>query len=90
MNQYKDYKIGDFLLDDDFVRWVRAGSPNDFSIWQEMLVVYPEKKADVEEARLFILEMQKSTSLSDNEVAQEINRILADTAPAQQVPIRSI
>lgn len=90
MNQYKDYKISDFLLDDDFIRWVRAGSPSDLSIWQDILVIYPEKKADFEEARLFILEMQNNVALSDDEVVQEINRILADTIPSLHIPVRQI
>ncbi|ODS80919.1 MAG: hypothetical protein ABS46_12990 [Cytophagaceae bacterium SCN 52-12] len=80
MKQYKDYEVDDFLSDDNFIRWVRAGSPSAGSVWQDFQATYPEKKADLEKARAFILQTLASGSLSDAEQSEEIDRILATAA----------
>jgi transmembrane sensor len=90
MKQYKDYEVEDFLADDDFVQWIRSGSPGNGLIWQELLAAYPEKKADLDEARTFILRIQADSSLSDAELTHEVNRILASTSPAIEVPVRRL
>ncbi|MBD2700507.1 FecR domain-containing protein [Spirosoma sp. BT702] len=88
MKQYKDYEVNDFLIDDDFVQWVRAGAAPNVAVWRDLLTTYPDKKADLEEARTFILQTLAGGTLSDAELTQEINRILASTAP--DVPIRQL
>ncbi|QHV94306.1 FecR family protein [Spirosoma endbachense] len=88
MKQYKDYEVEDFLLDDEFAQWVRDGSAITGTRWDELLTTYPEKKADLEEARAYLVQVQTGSSLSDTELTQEIQRILASTTPVVEVPVR--
>ena len=92
MKQYKDYSVDDFLLDDDFLEWVRAGCPSKGSVWSDFLLAYPEKRDDLDEARAF-LDYQRSgislPTLSDQEVNQHIDTVLARTQP-DEVPIRRL
>lgn len=90
MKQYKDYEVEDFLLDDEFAQWVRDGFSIVGTQWEELLSAYPEKRADLEEARRCILQIQTVSTLTDAELTQETQRILASTAPVVKVPVRSL
>ncbi len=80
MKQYKDYEVDDFLSDDNFIQWVRDGSSSSRFVWRDLQATYPEKKADLEKARAFILQTLASGSLTDAEQSQEIDRILTTAA----------
>lgn len=86
MKQYKDYEADDFLADDNFIRWVQAGSSPADPVWEGFQAAYPEKKADLEKARAFILQMLAGGSLSDDEKSREIKRILTSTASQEAAP----
>lgn len=92
MKQYKDYTVDDFLLDDNFLDWVRAGCPSTETVWHELLTVYPEKKTAIDQAKAFIAHQRQGTylpTLSDAELAKHIDTVLARTE-AKEVPIRRL
>ncbi|GAB3990654.1 FecR family protein [Spirosoma daeguense] len=92
MKQYKDYTVEDFLLDDGFLVWVRAGCPSTGTIWNDFLAAYPEKQQAVDEAKAFIDDQRQGghlPSLPDAEVTYHINNVLARTE-AQEVPVRRL
>ncbi|MBD2705465.1 FecR family protein [Spirosoma sp. BT702] len=92
MKQYKDYTVEDFLLDDDFLVWVRAGCPSTGTIWNELLAAYPEKEEAVNEAKAFIDDQRQGThlpNLPDAELTYHIGNVLARTE-VHGVPVRRL
>lgn len=83
MKSYKDYKLEDFLTDDDFQQWIRSGAPASVSQWQELLDKYPDKKPELEEARTWILFFQQQAYFTEADVEQGIQRVLASKSPQQ-------
>ncbi|MFD1143584.1 FecR family protein [Larkinella insperata] len=84
MKSYKHYGFEEFLADDEFQQWVRAGSPVDVTTWQRLVHDFPEKQVDLDRAREFILSWQQQESFSDAEVEQGIQRILASRDARQR------
>jgi transmembrane sensor len=54
---YNDYTAADFVLDDDFVAWVRGTAPREEAAWEEWLVQNPGKRDIVESARAILLSL---------------------------------
>lgn len=50
---YSDFNVEDFLLDQQFLDWVKKGQNDSF--WQDFQLEFPEKKTDLENARIVIL-----------------------------------
>ncbi|MEZ0608871.1 FecR family protein [Fibrella sp. WM1] len=92
MDKYKDYIAEDFLLDDDFLDWAKAGYPQSGTVWNDFLLAHPEKKDDVNQAKAFI-EYQRTGAnlpdLSDADLKQHIGKILARTN-VDQTPVRRL
>jgi len=51
---YSRYTAEDFALDDFFVTWVKSPDDETDTFWQQWLAGHPEKRAEVEAARLLI------------------------------------
>ena len=51
---YEEYAVHDFLKDEFFIRWVLHPDPETNHFWQNWLATYPEKKAVIHSARMFI------------------------------------
>lgn len=56
--KYEEYALGDFLLDDDFIRWVKNPDAHSDLFWEIWIAQHPEKKPVVEEARFIISSIQ--------------------------------
>lgn len=92
MKHYKDYTVEDFLLDDNFLDWVRVGCPPSETVWSDFLTAHPEKKEELNEAKAFLEDQRNGTrlpSLSDEELTQHIGKVLARTEP-HEVPVRRL
>ncbi|MPR32886.1 FecR family protein [Salmonirosea aquatica] len=50
--RYSDFKAPDFLLDDDFLAWLRGEDPAAEESWQQWLAENPAGRVEVEKARL--------------------------------------
>src|SRR5215831_14173732 len=48
---YKDFGVAEFLLDDDFLDWVKLPTAERDIFWEQFLQEYPGKNEDLEEAR---------------------------------------
>ncbi len=55
---YEEYSLHDFLKDDFFIRWVLHPDPETNHFWQNWLATYPEKKAVIQSARMFIQHLE--------------------------------
>ncbi|MGV3557924.1 FecR family protein [Larkinella arboricola] len=89
MKEYKDYNLEDFLFDEKFQHWVRSGSPVQETIWRDITAAYPDKKAELEQARELILSWQNQPySLSEYELNQEISRVMQSTEPSSETVLR--
>lgn len=51
MKDFRLYDIMDFVMDEDFIRWVQEKRPGDEVYWNNWLKAYPEKHLLVAEAR---------------------------------------
>src|SRR5689334_14659189 len=78
MKDYRLFDISDFVLDDDFIRWVNEDSKADDEFWNNWLALNPDKYMIVAEARK-ILESIRTDELpiTDEERENEIEKLLA-------------
>lgn len=49
---YVDYQVEDFLMDENFQQWVQGADSTSEEYWQQFLQNYPQKKEQVEQARI--------------------------------------
>jgi len=99
MKDYRLFDISDFVLDDDFIRWVLEGKIADTNFWNDWLAVNPDKYMAVAEARK-ILESIRTEELIINadDREYEIDRLLRtvsekDVSPEYKeptVPVRLV
>lgn len=96
MKDFRLFDIYDFLMDDDFIRWVKEGEKTDNEFWHNWLDQNPEKHIVVAEARR-ILESLRSEQLivSAEEKEGEITRLLhtiqgKNSANTASLPIYTI
>lgn len=75
---YLNFNVEDFLLDQKFLDWVKRGQ--DDSFWQEFQLKFPEKKAEMEKARIVIL---AGSGLSYTEPGQEVRNAMWENIQAQ-------
>ena len=65
MKDYRLFDISDFVLDDDFIRWVNEGRKDDDEFWSNWLALNPDKYMVVAEARK-ILESIRTDEVAIN------------------------
>jgi Fe2+-dicitrate sensor, membrane component len=89
MKDFRLYDITDFVLDEDFIRWVQQGRPEDNQFWNNWLRHHPEKHLAVAEARRIIdsIRMEES-ALPDFTVEQEIDKLLNTIGTTPVIPIQ--
>lgn len=51
---YQNYDAVQLAADEDFIRWVKRGTPEQQAGWEHWLKQYPHKRAEVEEARSLV------------------------------------
>jgi len=58
MGKYQDFKLEDFVVDDEFREWVMC--PTDYSAakWNQFISEHPEKKNSVEQAALIVRSLE--------------------------------
>jgi Fe2+-dicitrate sensor, membrane component len=89
MKDFRLYDITDFVLDEDFIRWVQQNRPEDNQFWNNWLRQHPEKHLAVAEARRIIdsIRMEAST-IPEAEVEQEIDKLLQTIGTTPVIPIQ--
>lgn len=93
---YQSYEVEDFLLDQRFLKWVKRG--HDDTFWQDFQLKFPEKKAEMEKARVIILAgaglsyvepaAEVRTAMWENIQSQTVDSI-TETKPGKMVLLRS-
>ena len=76
-SKYKNFRLEDFLADEDFRLWVlKEDSRLDF-FWKKWMTLHPEKKKTVLKARELILSFRfRQSTLNTDEREQTLDRIL--------------
>lgn len=86
MKDFRLYDISDFVIDEDFIRWVHEQREEDNLFWNTWLQQHPDKHLVIAAARRVVESIQfKQTSIDEQEVEQEVSRLLNTIAaqPAQ-------
>jgi ferric-dicitrate binding protein FerR (iron transport regulator) len=75
--EYQHFSAEDFATDDFFTRWVKGSDLEANRFWKSFLEVYPEKAAEIAEARKMISVLQfHEESLTDQDILSMRSRIL--------------
>lgn len=88
---YQKFSIQDFIEDAYFRKWVYQPDEVSNQFWKSWLVKYPEKKAEVDDARSILLSVQfKSYSVSDQEKREVWKQLLHQRENANPAANHSI
>lgn len=85
MKEFRLFDIYDFLMDDDFIRWVEEGKEEDNEFWNNWLAQHPDKHLTIVEARRILQALAPNkAAASDWEKEMEVEKLLC-TIGAQPV-----
>lgn len=77
MKDFRLYDITDFVMDEDFVRWVYDQRPEDEQHWRNWLARNPDKHLVVAEAKAILQSIKIAPpAIPANEIEEETNRLL--------------
>lgn len=79
MQNYVAYSAEDFILDENFQRWVKKSSAADNAFWQDWLAQHPHKRPEIEEAKSILLAIRFNETFSKEEKAHMWTHIEAVT-----------
>lgn len=86
MKDFRLFDITDFVMDEDFVRWVYERRPEDEAAWRAWLTRNPDKHLVVAEARNILESIYIALpAITAQEIQQETDRLL-QTIHQQPVP----
>jgi ferric-dicitrate binding protein FerR (iron transport regulator) len=78
MKDFRLFDITDFVMDEDFIRWVYEKRPEDESAWLAWLGKNPDKHLIVAEARSILESIRMAPPvITDTVIEQETDRLLA-------------
>src|SRR5688572_32742495 len=88
MKDFRLYDITDFVLDEDFIRWVQNKIPEDDLFWNNWLRQHPQKHLVVAEARRIIesIQVEPTTTVPDEDITQEIDKLFQTIHARPVVP----
>jgi len=85
MKDFRLYDISDFVMDEDFIRWVHAQREEDNLFWNSWLQQHPDKHLVIATARRIVESIQfQQTVVETPVIEQEVSRLL-HTITTQQV-----
>ncbi|MCU7552231.1 FecR family protein [Chitinophagaceae bacterium LB-8] len=77
MNDYSQYDVDDFIMDQDFINWVFDNNTEDNVWWQNWLLQNPHKQSMISEARTILLSFKvKEKSLEEETLNHEMRAIM--------------
>lgn len=87
MKEYRLFDISDFVMDEDFIRWVNKREKTDNDFWNNWLRQHPDKHMVVAEARRILESIgTEQKTLPDHEIQSEIDRLLYTIKEQQEFP----
>lgn len=79
MKKYQIYEVEDFVLDKEFIRWIRFPSDSEDEKWDQFLTEYPEKRADMEKARSIIRSLEPANETAPSDRLDKVWQTIADS-----------
>jgi len=77
MKDFRLYDITDFVMDEDFIRWVNGKSPRDNAFWHNWLIENPSKHLIVAEAKQIVESIRiEQKTIEPAEIRTEIGNLL--------------
>jgi transmembrane sensor len=87
MKEYRLFDISDFVMDEDFIRWVNRKEKSDNDFWNNWLRQHPDKHMVVAEARRILESIgTEQKTLPQLEIQAEIDRLLYTIKEQQEFP----
>jgi len=88
MKDFRLYDISDFVIDEDFIRWVHEQGEEDNLFWVNWLQQNPDKHLVIAEARLVVESIQlQQITIEEKKVEKEVHKLL-QTISAAHTPRR--
>ncbi|MBO9202627.1 MULTISPECIES: FecR family protein [Niastella] len=85
MKDFRLYDISDFVIDEDFIRWVHEQREEDNLFWNTWLQQHPDKHLVVATARRVVESIQfPQSNINEAQVEQEVSRLM-NTITTQQM-----
>lgn len=92
MKDFRMYDITDFVLDEDFIRWVHGNNKESAAFWENWLTRNPDKHLIVAEARRVLesikIEQQTITSQEIEEETTQLLRTIREQPALSEQPAR--
>jgi len=87
MKEFRLFDISDFVMDEDFIRWVSKREKSDNDFWKNWLRQHPDKHMVVAEARRILESIgTEQASVSDHELQSEVDRLLHTIQEQKELP----
>jgi transmembrane sensor len=87
MKDFRLYDISDFVIDEDFIRWVHEQREEDNQFWSAWLQQHPDKHLVIASARRIVESIQfQPSNIGAHEVEQEVDRLLQTISTQQITP----
>lgn len=87
MKDFRLYDISDFVIDEDFIRWVHEQREEDNLFWNTWLQQHPDKHLVVATARRIVESIQfPQSNINEAQVEQEVSRLMNTITTRQLVP----
>ena len=87
MKDFRLYDISDFVIDEDFIRWVHEQREEDNIFWSAWLQQHPDKHLVVASARRIVEAIQfQQSDINGQEIEQEVHRLLQTISTQQVIP----
>jgi len=88
MKDFRLFEITDFVLDEDFIRWIFEASSADNDFWDNWLNQNPGKHLIIAEARQILLSLKvEEDKVPDQKLQAEVDRLL-QTIKMQSQPLK--
>jgi ferric-dicitrate binding protein FerR (iron transport regulator) len=85
MKDFRLYDISDFVIDEDFIRWVHEQREEDNLFWNTWLQQHPDKHLLVATARRIVESIQfPQSNINEAQVEQEVSRLM-NTITTRQI-----
>lgn len=78
--QYRDYSVSDFMLDDDFINWVQTPGEEDMKFWSEFILANPQQAKNIEDAKALMVSIDTSVAVNSDELKDAIWKNINSTA----------
>lgn len=76
MRRYEEFTVADFIEDDFFLSWVKQPTPESDQFWEQWMILHPDRKSLVLEARQLVQSVDFRKTNTENIPAEAIlNRI---------------